>query len=166
VLVSDGPPLWRFVFAAAVIVGVIGSIAFARRAAPPNVQISARVSGTPTPTAERPDAPAEATSSLRAPFVGSGSWTMSSLPDCFRERERIRGTVAELRADFPPTSQRVRPPAVVIAGDCTVAVHSHELIIARGADRLRVPPDAYLYRDGPHLTLVSIHGSRAEIRRY
>jgi hypothetical protein len=45
-------------------------------------------------------------------------------------------------------------------------VRDRELWIARGADRLRVPPDAYLYRDAGGLTLVFIHGAQAEIRKY
>jgi hypothetical protein len=159
------PPLWRFILAATVVVAVIGSIAFARRTGPPNLRISGAVSGTPTPTAERPDA-AAGTPPSQAAFIGSGSWTMSSLPSCFQERERLRGTVAQLRAKFPPTSQRVRPPGVVMSGDCVVAVRDHELLITRGADQLRVPSEAYLYREGSRLTLVYIHGTRAEIRRY
>ncbi len=91
---------------------------------------------------------------------------MSSLPGCFRERERIRGSLAQLRPQFPPTSERVRPPSVVLAGECTITVAGHELLIARGADRLLVPPEARLYREAGRLTLVYIDGTRAEIRRY
>ncbi len=51
-------------------------------------------------------------------------------------------------------------------GNCTVRVLAHELWISRGSDRLRVPPDARLYRRGDRLTLVSIDGRHAEIRHY
>ncbi len=141
-----------------------GSIVFARRAGPAELKIAGKVSGTPTPTAQRPDV--ESTPPVQAAFLGSGSWAMSSLPSCFRERERISGTVAQLRPRFPPTSERVRPPGVVLAGDCTVVVGDHELLITRGADRLRVPPQADLYRNRAGLTLVYVHGKHAEIRRY
>jgi hypothetical protein len=152
------------VLVAAIGVIAIGSFAFARRGGPPNLQIRGKVGGTPTPTAERFDA--AGTASTPAAFRASGGWTMSSLPACFRERERIRGSVAELRAKFPPTSERVRPPSVVMSGDCTVTVRDRELWIARGDDRLRVPPEAFLYRERGGFTLVYIHGTRAEIRRY
>ncbi len=158
------PPLWRFVLAATVIVVAAGAVVFAHRGSPPNLQISAKVSGTPTPTAQQPDASDGGTA--QAPFRGSGGWVMSSLPSCFRERERLRGSVAMLRAKFPPASERLRPPAVVLSGDCTITVRERELWIARGADRLRVPPDAYLYREPGGFTLVYIHGTQAEIRRY
>jgi hypothetical protein len=152
------------VLVAAIVVGAIGSIVFARRGGPPDLRISGSASGTPTPTAQRPDdagaAPAQAA------FLGSGSWVMSSLPGCFRERERIRGSVAALRPKFPPASERIRPSSVVRSGDCTIAVGDRELWISRGADRLRVPADAFLYRNEHGLTLVYIHGERAEIRRY
>jgi hypothetical protein len=156
--------LWRFLLIAAVIVVAIGSIVFAHRGGPPDLQISGKVSGTPTPTAQGPDAPGRA--AAQAAFRGSGPWVMSSLPACFRERERMRGSVAELRAKFPPASERVRPPSVVTSGDCTLTVRDRELLVSRGDDRLRVPPDAFLYREAGGFTLVYIHGGRAEIRRY
>jgi hypothetical protein len=153
------------VVVAAVIVITIGSIVFARRSAPPDLRISGKVSGTPTPTAERPGDDSSG-ASARPAFAGSGSWVMSSLPSCFHERELMRGSVAELRPKFPPTSERVRPPAVVLSGECTIFVRGDELLITRGPDRLRVPPVADLYRDRTGLTLVYVHGSRAEIRKY
>jgi hypothetical protein len=149
---------------ATIVVVVIGSIAFARRGGPPDLKITGAVSGTPTPTAQRPDV--AATGPVPTAFSGSGSWTMSSLPSCFHERERIRGPVAQLRPQFPPSSERVRPPSVVFSGNCTIQVRDHELWITRGADRLRVPPQADLYRTGAGLTLTYVHGTRAEIRRY
>ncbi len=91
---------------------------------------------------------------------------MSSLPACFHERELVRGSVAELRSRFPPAPDRVRPPSVISSGECTIIVRRSELLITRGSDRLRVPPVANLYRNGSGLTLVYIHGTRAEIRRY
>jgi hypothetical protein len=160
-----GPvPLWRFFAAATLIVVTIGSLLFARRGGPPDLQITGKVSGTPTPTAQGPDF--AGTPVAQRAFRGTGPWVMSSLPACFRERERVRGSVAELRPKFPPTSERVRPPAVVMSGDCTLTVRERELWIARGDDRLRVPPDAFLYRQAGGFTLVYIHGTQAEIRRY
>jgi hypothetical protein len=164
VRVPEPLPLWRFVLVATVVVAALGSLVFAHRGGPPNLRISAKVSGTPTPTAEGPDT--AGTAPTQAAFRGSGAWVMSSLPACFRERERVRGSVAELRSKFPPPSERVRPPSVVLSGDCTVTVRDRDLLISRGADRLRVPPEAFLYRESGGFTLVFIHGTRAEIRRY
>jgi hypothetical protein len=152
------------VVAAAVIVVALGSIVLGRRGGPVDLRVSAKVSGTPTPTPGRTAGTESAPA--RSAFAASGSWTMSSLPSCFRERERIRGSLAQLRNAFPPPSARIRPPAVVAAGDCTIVVRERELLISRGADRLRVPPQAFLYREGGGLTLVYVHGARAEIRRY
>lgn len=149
---------------ATLVVVAIGSIAFARRGTPPDLKIVGKVSGTPTPTAQRPDA--VETLPAKAPFIGSGSWVMSSLPTCFHERERISGNLTDVRSKFPSTSERVRPPSIVLSGDCTLTVRDHEVWISRGDDRLRVPPDAFLYREPGGLTLVYIHGNRAEIRRY
>jgi hypothetical protein len=150
----------------AIVVAAVGSFAFARRAGVSSFNVTGKVVGTPTPTptVERSDGAVHPP--VRSAFLGSGSWVMSSLPDCFRERELIRGPVAELRAKFPPTTERVRPPGVVLSGECTVYVRSNELLIVRGADRLRVPPQAMLYRNAAGLTLVYIHGGHAEIRRY
>lgn len=144
------------------VVTALGAFAFAHRAAPPDLKIVAHVRG--TPTAERPEAAATAPAS--ATFLGSGSWTMSSLPACFRERERERGPTALLQAKFPPVRERLRPASVVRSGDCTIVVGEHALSIARGNDRLRVPPEAALYRGRSGLTLVWVNGGRAEIRRY
>ncbi len=155
-------PLWRFFAIAAILVAAAGSLLFAHRGGPPDLRISGPASG--TPTAERP--PAAATPLSRAAFAGSGPWVMSSLPACFAERERIRGRLDALRAKFPPTSERVRPPSVVLSGECTIFVRGDELWITRGADRLRVPPQAFLYRNARGLTLVYVHAGEAEIRRY
>jgi hypothetical protein len=156
--------LWRFILTATFIVVGIGMIAFARHGPSPELKITGKVTGTPTPTSQLPDA--AGTSAANAAFTGSGSWTLSSLPSCFRERERIRGNLVALRAKFPPPSERLRPRTVVHSGDCTIIVRDHELWVSRGADRLRVPPEAGLYRNAHGLTLVYVRGAQAEIRRY
>lgn len=129
-----------------------------------DLQISDRVAGTPTPTAENADR--AATPRPTETFSGSGNWTMSALPSCFEERSRARGKLADLRASFPPETRRIATGTVLRRGDCTVMVREHDIWIARGIDRVRVPPQARLYRDGDRLTLVTVDGARAEIRRY
>ncbi len=164
-LLPKTPPLWPFLAIAAVIVAAIGAVAFAFRRDSVDLRVTGRVVGTPTPTAEQPEASSHAREVAPA-FIGSGSWAMSSLPECFVERRRITGLTMALRAKFPPESERIEPPAVVRSGNCTVQVRAHDLWISRGTDRLRVPPEARLYRVDGHLTLVAIDGRHAEIRRY
>jgi len=156
--------LWPFVLIAVAIVAVFGALAFARKGGPPNLQVSSRVSGTPTPTAERHRTESGARESEA--FSASGAWTMSSLPACFFEQDHLLGGLAQLRPRFPSVADRVPPGTTIRWGDCTIAVHARELRIARGTDRLRVPPDARLYRRGERLTLVWTDGRRAEIRHY
>jgi hypothetical protein len=149
---------------AAAVVAVIGAVAFARRGGPPDLRITGKVVGTPTPTAQQPDA--ESTVAPHGAFLASGSWTMSSLPSCFFEQDHILGPVAKLRSMFPPSGERVAPGTLVHSGNCTIEVRPRELWISRGPDRLRVPPEARLYRRGNRLTLVWTSGDRAEIRDY
>lgn len=146
-------------------VALAGSLLFAHRGGPPDLRVSGTVHGTPTPTAQRPDTERAAALGPAA-FGASGSWTMSSLPGCFFEQDHLIGSVARLRAKFPPAGERVAPGTSLRSGDCTVHVRPRELWIVRGDDRLRVPPDARLYRRGDRLTLVFVAGQHAEIRHY
>jgi hypothetical protein len=158
------PPLWRFFAASAALVAIVGTIVFAHRSAPPDLRISDKVAGTPTPTVERPDA--DASARAKTAFVGQGSWVMSSLPACFDEQRLVRGSLADVRAELPPAADRLPPATVIRRGACTLVVGAHDLVIARGPDRLRVPPEAALYRRGERLTLVARTGNRVEIRVY
>ena len=147
------------------VVIAFGALVFARRATGPDLRVEAMPSGSPTPTLERTTAEDTKPGPSRT-FTGQGAWTMSSLPECFRETERRRGPLAVMRPHFPPESTRVKPATVIRRGDCTLVVGEHDLWIARGSDRLRVPPDARLYRDNERLTLVVIGSKQAEIRVY
>jgi hypothetical protein len=142
----------------------VGSLVFARRGRPTDFTLTAKVSGTPTPTAERP-APAQ-TAGPATGFVASGSWVMSSLPACWREGEYVRGRWRDLRGALPPAAERVASGSTIVAGECTLRVRDDEVWITRGADRLRIPPHARLYRTGSELTLVYQNDARVEIRRY
>jgi hypothetical protein len=55
---------------------------------------------------------------------------------------------------------------VLVVGDCTVAVSGDALTVARGSDRLRVPPPARLYEAGRHLVLDLSEGRREDVRIY
>ncbi len=91
---------------------------------------------------------------------------LSALPACFDERSRLRGPATELRPKIPPESDRIVAPAALDVGPCAVRVEPHEVWVTRGPDRLRVPPDAALYRVAGRLILVVHSGSTVEIRRY
>jgi hypothetical protein len=151
----------RFYLLAAAIVVLVGSIVAAHRFAAPDLRIHAESTGTPTVESRLP----EPTSSP-PPFAAQGSWVLSALPACFDERSRVRGPAAALAEKVPPPAARIDPPATLQAGDCTLIVRPHDLWVVRGDDRMRVPPEAALYRVDGRLILVVQSGSQLEIRRY
>jgi hypothetical protein len=152
----------RYYLAATVIVVLVGALLAAHRLGPPDLRIAGRGGG--TPTAERPvPSPPPRTP---PPFRATGSWVLSALPACFDERSRARGPAAALAAQLPPAGDRIAPPATVAVRTCTLHVEPHEIWVDRGADRMRVPPDAALYRVDGRLTLVVRTGPNVEIRRY
>ncbi len=154
--------MFRYYIIATLIVVAIGGIVFAHRLTSPDLQISAQPTGTPTvETRAAPGAPATA-----RPFTGQGPWVFSALPGCFDEQARFRGPIGELAAKIPPLTDRIAPGTTLHAGPCTVIVRAHDIWVDRGPDRLRVPPDASLYRTGGRLVLTARTGGTIEIRRY
>jgi hypothetical protein len=152
----------RYYLIATAIVVLIGGLLFAHRLAPPDLRVSARATGTPTV-----ESPARAgAGTTPRPFTGQGTWVLSALPACFVERSRAAGPLADLTAKIPPPADRLAPGTTLRRADCRLLVRDHDLWVSRGADRLRVPPDAALYQEGDRLTLVVRTGSRIEIRRY
>jgi hypothetical protein len=151
----------RYYIIATAIVVVFGSIVFAHRLAPPDLRISALPTGTPTVETRVSEAPATA-----RPFTGQGPWVLSALPGCFDEQSRVRGPLAEVEAKLPPATDRIAPGTTLQVGECTLVVRAQDIWVDRGADRLRVPPEATLYRVDGHLTLAVRAGGALEIRRY
>lgn len=151
----------RYYIIATAIVVVFGSIVFAHRLAPPDLRISARPAGTPTVETRVAESPATA-----RPFTGQGPWVLSALPGCFDEQSRVRGPLAQVELKLPPLADRVAPGTTLQVGDCTLVVRARDIWVDRGADRLRVPPDAALYRVDGRLTLAVRSGGELEIRRY
>ncbi len=152
----------RYYLLATLIVVVLGSVVFAHRLAAPDLRVSAQATG--TPTVESPSRPgAQATPDA---FSAQGSWVLSALPACFDEQSRVRGPLTALTAKLPSESDRIAPGTTLTSGACTVLVGRHDVVVHRGEDRLRVPPDAALYRVGGRLTLVVRSGPTVEIRRY
>jgi hypothetical protein len=151
----------RYYLIATAIVVAIGGIVFAHRLAAPDLKISAQPSGTPTVETRVSEAPATA-----PPFTGQGPWVLSALTGCFDEQSRVRGPYAALAGKLPPASARLAPGTALIAGDCTLQVRQHDIWVERGADRLRVPPEAALYRVDGRLVLTVHTGGQLDIRRY
>jgi hypothetical protein len=152
----------RYYVLAMAIVVLVGSIIVAHRLPAPDLRISAEATGTPSAGTVVPSEPPRSP----LPFAGEGSWVLSALPGCFDERSRVRGPVTALVAKLPPPATRIQPPARLRVGPCTVLVRPHDLWVFRGPDRLRVPPEAALYRVDGRLTLVVRSGGAVEIRRY
>jgi hypothetical protein len=151
----------RYYLIATAIVVVIGGLLFAHRLAAPDLQISAQPTGTPTVETRVSAAPA-----TPRPFSGQGPWVLSALPACFEEQSRARGPATALAAKLPPDTERVAPGTTLHAGPCTVIVRAHDIWVERGDDRLRVPPEAALYRTAGRFTLAVRTGADLEIRRY
>ena len=151
----------RYYVIATIIVVAIGSIIFAHRLAAPDLKISAQPSG--TPTVERHVAEAVTTP---PPFTGQGPWVLSALPECFDEQSRLRGPFAEVASKLPPAADRIAAGTTLRVGACRVEVRARDIWVDRGSDRLRVPPDATLYRVEGRLTLAVRTGKDLEIRRY
>jgi hypothetical protein len=151
----------RYYLIATAIVLAIGGLVFAHRLAPPDLRIAAEPTGTPTVETHVAETPATA-----PPFTGQGPWVLSALPGCFDEQSRVRGPAAALGAAVPPAADRIAAGSVLRVGDCRLDVRSNDIWVARGADHLRVPPDAALYRVGGRLTLAVRSGSVLEVRRY
>ena len=151
----------RYYLIATAIVVVFGGIVFAHRLTPPNLRISAQPSGTPTVETRSPR-----TAATNAPFSGQGPWVLSALPGCFDEQSRVSGPFAALREKLPPAAARIAPGTTLRIGDCTLTVRARDIWVDRGPDRLRVPPEAALYRVDGGLTLTVHTGVQLEIRHY
>jgi hypothetical protein len=153
----------RYYLIATLIVVVLGSIAFAHRLATlREFDVTARATGTPTPTrgsGETPGVPF-------GDFSGEGPWVLSALPSCFVQQQSVRGTAAQLAHEIPPARLRVAPGTTLRRGNCVVTVREHDILVVRGADRLHVPAEARLYDAPKGLTLVYEHNGRTQIRVY
>jgi hypothetical protein len=156
--------MWRFYAIATVIVVIAGSIVFAHR--------MATMGWTLHPDAKSSRAPAAGNGNngfVTTPppsFVGEGGWVLSALPGCFIQQSAKLGPAALLARSVPPESARIPPGTTLHSGPCIVEVRTDDIWVARGKDRLRVPPHAELFRTGGRFTLVYRHGDQIEIRVY
>ena len=99
-------------------------------------------------------------------FEGNAPWALSALPDCFIQRSQTTGSAAYVRTRLPAGAQRVAAGTRLSYGPCTIVVGNGDLTVDRGADRLRVPPRARLYRFDHSLALLRISEGGADLRVY
>ena len=153
----------RFYAIATALVLALGTIVFAGRLqALREFDVRGKVIGTPTPTrADRDASPVPFGS-----FTGQGPWVLSALPGCFVQQSSLVGTTRQLTFDVPPARERIAPGTTFRQANCTVMVREHDVLIARGTDRLRVPSEARLYRTPKGLALVYDRDGKAQIRIY
>ncbi|HEY4441984.1 MAG TPA: hypothetical protein VGN14_16110 [Candidatus Elarobacter sp.] len=152
----------RYYLIAAAIVLVVGTVIFANRMrALRDFDVSGATKFSPRPQAATNESPVPFGS-----FTGEGPWVLSALPSCFAQQSSLIGTTLQLTFDVPPARERIPPGTTFTQGNCTVIVRAHDVWIARGADRLRVPPEARLYRTPKGLALVYERDGRAQIRVY
>lgn len=158
-----GARMGRYYLIATVLVVALGTAIFANRMrALREFDVRGAVTGTPTPTrANASESPVPF-----GAFTGEGPWVLSALPDCFDQQSSLVGTTLQLTFDIPPARERIAPGTSFRQGACLVTVRDHDIWIARGADRLRVPPEARLYRTPKGLALVYQHDGHAQIRVY
>lgn len=129
--------MWRF-FAAAIL--LVAAFVFAitlHKMSSPDLRVSARASGTPSPARVQSLA-----SAVPSPLGGDAPWALSALPDCARQHSEDRGSAQSVRSKIPPRAIAVR--GSVHAGPCTIEVSSNGIFVQRGSDRLRIPPPARL----------------------
>lgn len=154
----------RYYAVATAIVLAIGIAVFARRATLRDFDVRGTPGPQITPTITRGAGDEGAPAASH--FVGEGPWVLSALPGCFEQKSSIVGDSLQLTHHVPPDVERIRPSTTLRRGNCTVVVGEHDVWVFRGADRLRVPPEARLYHAPAGLTLVYEHAGHTEVRIY
>ena len=153
----------RYYLIATLIVVAIGSAVVAQRLLS---RVEHRDAVRARPPAARSDANAGFVTTPDPRFIGQGGWVLSALPGCFVQQSSIEGPSASLGRQVPGDALRIAPGTTLRRGSCTLMVRPHDIWVFRGADRLRVPPEARLYHGPQGLTLVYRHAGRTEVRVY
>jgi hypothetical protein len=156
--------MWRYYAVATVIVFTVGAILFAHRVTTGSWTVRPDTKRTQSTSSGNGNAGFVTTP--EPSFVGQGAWVLSALPSCFTQQSAKEGPSELLAGDVPPASARIAPGTVLRRGNCTVTVRPDDVWVARGRDRLRVPPDARLYATPKGLTLVYRRGDYTEVRIY
>lgn len=98
--------------------------------------------------------------------TGNAPWALSALPDCFEQTSETTGSAAYVAARLPAGAQLVAAGTHLNYGPCTIFVRRDELLVTRGSDRLRVPPQTRLYRIDGTLALLRTSGTTTTLRIY
>jgi len=99
-------------------------------------------------------------------FRMQGAAVLSTVPDCVIQQKFIRGPRAFVDEQLPRTRVRVTPGSQLRVGACTISVHTADLVVVRGDDRLRVEPNARLYTIPGGLLVDVDEGAVVEARSY
>jgi hypothetical protein len=120
------------------------------------VKVPPKAAQTPPPSKRNP----------HGGFYADAGWALSVLPDCFAQTSKSTGPLKYVLANLPSGAQMLRPGASVNSGDCRVSVTADTVLVARGTDRLRVPPIARLYEAPGAVALLRGAQDGFELRVY
>lgn len=100
-------------------------------------------------------------------FTGDAPWALSALPECFEQTSKSTApTLQYIEGHLPSGAAMVRPPAKLQYADCTVRVVGDEVLVDRGADHMRIPPQARIYTAPGSLSLLRGANGGYELRVY
>lgn len=116
--------------------------------------------------AARPGGAGDLLRATPAPLSGDAPWALSALPECLVQVSESTGSQDYVRAHLPAHSVRIVPPQRIVYGDCAIAIEKDEASVARGADRLRIPPHVQFYRGAGLFAMIRETAQGAELRVY
>ena len=144
-----------------VALGILAGALAHRRATELRVA-SVQSTGSPSP----PRAQAASTESPRA-VRGDAPWAMSAVPECFHQQREVHGPATYVRAHMPGGARPLPSGTTLRVGDCEVRVAGGSVVLRRGVESLRVPPQATLYalprgdlalvRTDPHAAVLRVY---------
>lgn len=102
-----------------------------------------------------------------AGVTGDAPWALSALPECFDQQSKSTGPqLSYILAHLPQGARMVRPPATLRYDDCTLRVQGTQVLVDRGTDHMRIPPQARLYIAPGKVALLRGSDGGYELRVY
>ena len=128
----------------------------------------AKITIAPTTVPASPKAQPADTDSKRVDvaFHGDAQWALSELPDCVIQATLTEGNITFVRSHIPATAREIAPGSMLHYGPCTISVMNGEAVVARGADRMHIPPHVSFFQAGADLLLLRTTGTHGELRTY
>ena len=153
----------RYVLIATCIVVLFGAVAAAvHRAGGPLRMASVQTTGSPSPP--RREAPSTFTP---GPVTGDAPWALSAVPECFHQESETAGSERFVLARIPHGASLAPPGVTVTSRDCIVWARASDVVLVRGAERLRVPSGRLLLlRDRSRIALLAQDAGRTVLREY